>query len=236
MLNKYKNKVVSQNGEDGVIEEIIKRLNLTDLWCCEFGAWDGMHLSNTFHLVRTKNAKVVMIEGDSEKFPKLLNTQQKWPGIIALNYYVDHTPNAVNSLDNILSLTQIPREFDILSIDIDSYDLEVWESLKMYTPKLVIIEINNEIPPGIRQRHSECNWLNSFTSTVEVGYQKGYTLICHLFNLFFIRNDLLDLIKLEQKYINDPNLLFNDKWVQRLEYAKFKEQRRQLKSMKRQNG
>lgn len=230
MLSEFKNKIIAQNGEDGVIEEIIKRLELADLWCCEFGAWDGMHLSNTFHLIRTKKAKVVMIEGDLSKFSKLLLTQSKYPDqIIALNFYVDHRPNAENSLDKILSSTSIPKDFDILSIDIDSYDLDVWESLKNYLPKLVIIEINNEIEPGIFQRHSETNCLNSFTSTLEVGKSKGYTLICHLFNLFFIRNDLLDKIKIEQKYIDDPTLLFNWKWVHRAEWAKQKEERRKFK-------
>jgi hypothetical protein len=234
MLSEYKNKVVSQNGEDGVIEEIIRRLNLTDIWCCEFGAWDGMYLSNTFHLIRTTKAKVVMIEGDSSKFPRLLWTQSKYPDqIIALNFYVDHTPNAENSLDKILSNTSIPKDFDILSIDIDSYDLDVWESLKNYLPKLVIIEINNEIEPGIFQRHSETSWLNSFTSTLEVGKSKGYTLICHLFNLFFIRNDLLDKIKIEQKYIDNPALLFNWKWVHRAEWAKQKKAKRLEKEFKR---
>lgn len=236
MLSEFKNKIISQNGEDGVIEEIIKRLELTDIWCCEFGAWDGIHLSNTFYLVQTKNAKVIMIEGDKEKFFNLLETQSKYPTqIVALNYFVDHKQNSQNLLDSILANTEIPNDFDILSIDIDSYDLDVWESLKNYFPKLVIIEINNEIEPGIFQRHSDVNWLNSFTSTVEVAKEKGYTLICHLFNLFFIRNDLLDKIKIEQKYVDNPTLLFNRRWVHRVEWSKQKKERRLAKELKR-NG
>ena len=37
-------------------------------------------------------------------------------------------------LDNILKNTKIPSKFEIL-YDIDSYDLEVWESIISYSPK-----------------------------------------------------------------------------------------------------
>ena len=233
MLNEFEKKIISQNGEDGIIEEIINRLGIESLWCCEFGAWDGRHLSNTFHLIRTTNAKVVMIEGDESKFLNLLETQKKYPDqIIPINAYVDYNLNSKYTLDKILKETFIPEDFDILSIDIDSYDLAVWESVKFYRPKLVIIEINNDIPPGIKQRHSEHNWLNSFTSTVEVGIEKGYTLICHSFNLFFIRNDFLDKLNLDPNKISDPNNLFNYRWVERAARAAFKKERRQWKQEK----
>ena len=54
MFQKYRKNFFSQNGEDGVISEILKRLNLKskEKWCCEFGAWDGIHGSNTFNLVK----------------------------------------------------------------------------------------------------------------------------------------------------------------------------------------
>lgn len=230
MFNKFEKKIISQNGEDGIIEEIVKRLHLETLWCCEFGAWDGMHLSNTFHLVRTKQAKVIMIEGDEVKFLHLLDTQKKYPTeIFPIKAYVDRNSESINSLDNLLKQTQIPQDFDILSIDIDSYDLDVWESVTFYKPKLVIIEINNDIPPGVLQRHSEQHWLNSFTSTVEVGTKKSYTLVCHSFNLFFIRNDLLDKLNLDPIKISEPDKLFNWKWVERVKYAKQKQERRKFK-------
>jgi len=71
--NKYRKNVYSQNGEDGIIEELLKRLNINNGWVCEFGAWDGIHLSNTFNLVK-KNFNAVFIEGDKNKYNDLLET------------------------------------------------------------------------------------------------------------------------------------------------------------------
>lgn len=55
-LEEFKKNVYSQNGEDGIINEILNRLDMVDannFWCVEFGAWDGRHFSNTFALVET---------------------------------------------------------------------------------------------------------------------------------------------------------------------------------------
>ena len=55
MFNKHKKNFYSENGEDGVLLYILKKTkiikNTKPLWCCEFGAWDGIHGSNTFNLV-----------------------------------------------------------------------------------------------------------------------------------------------------------------------------------------
>ena len=38
MFNDFKKNVYSQNGEDGILEEILKKLDLRkNGWCCEFG-------------------------------------------------------------------------------------------------------------------------------------------------------------------------------------------------------
>ena len=66
-LLKFRCDYYSQNGEDGIIKELIKRLNLKELEVCEFGAMDGIHLSNTFNLIKNHGAKAVLIEGDNKK-------------------------------------------------------------------------------------------------------------------------------------------------------------------------
>lgn len=91
---------------------------------CEFGAWDGKHLSNTFNLVKNFNARAVYIEGDKKKYQDLLKTAKEYPNILPINAFVSHK-NDRNSLDNLLAPTFLKKDFDILSIDMDVHDLEV---------------------------------------------------------------------------------------------------------------
>ena len=68
----YKKNISSQNGEDGIIEEIFKRIkNISDYHCCEFGAWDGKYLSNTYNLIKNHNYNALLIEGDKKRFIEL---------------------------------------------------------------------------------------------------------------------------------------------------------------------
>ncbi len=214
-LKKFKKNIYSQNGEDGIIEEIIKRLGLKEkeLWCCEFGAWDGIHSSNTFALVENYNFNAVYIESNKNKFKQLLKTVEKFPKIIPFNLTVDKHSSSQNSLDNILSKTNIPQNFDVLSIDIDSYDLDVWESLKNYSPKIIVIEINSSILPGILQKHSNETPGNSFSSTLSVANEKDYKLVCHTGNCIFVKKDLVNFLKIDSKFFQYPELLFEKKWL-----------------------
>jgi hypothetical protein len=190
--NTYNKDVYSQNGEDGIIEELLKRLNITSGWVCEFGAWDGKHLSNTFNLI-TKGFNGVLIESDITRYNDLLNTTQQYPNITPINALVDHN-DSDNSLDNILKNTNIPIDFDILSIDIDSYDYHVWKSLQIYKPKIVIIEINSSVNTNnLEHIHTPGKYDgNGFRPTLNLGLEKGYKFVLHTGNMFFIRNELFD--------------------------------------------
>lgn len=228
-LNNFKKNIYSQNGEDGLIEEIIKRLKINNNknnWCVEFGAWDGKYLSNTYNLVRN-GWNAIYIEGDLNKFQDLLKTKKENKNIIAINKYVSKNKMSKNSLDNILRNTKIPLNFEILSIDIDSYDLEVWESIVFYKPKIVIIEINSAYPPGIIKWHSERNKNvngNSFSATLKVGKEKGYKLIFHSGNMIFIEEEFVDMLNIEPKYLNHQELLYDDTWysIEKDKFKKFK--------------
>ena len=214
MLSKFKKNIYSQNGEDGVIEELLKKLNLEkNGWCCEFGAWDGKIGSNTFNLVKNYNFKAVYIERDKKKFNDLKKTEEKYPNILAINKSINRNINSDDSLRKVLERTKIPIDFELLSIDIDSYDLDVWETLEKYRPKIVVIEINSSIKPGIIQKHGKNNQGNSFSATVNVGRKKGYVLVCHTGNCIFVKEDLKDKINYDNNLLDNPNILFDESWL-----------------------
>jgi hypothetical protein len=69
----YKRNVTSQSGEDGIIEEIIKRFkHKSDKKCCEFGAFDGKSLSNTYNLITNHDFEGLLIE-NVEKSVVIIN-------------------------------------------------------------------------------------------------------------------------------------------------------------------
>jgi hypothetical protein len=207
--NQYARDVFSQNGEDGIIEELFKRLNINSGYVCEFGAWDGKHLSNTFNLIQ-KGFKGVFIEGDKDKFPDLLTTCKSYPNITPINSYVECEGS--NTLDNLLKTTDIPFDFELLSIDIDSFDYQVWNSLKLYRPKIVVIEIISGVSTSNEDYVYQAGKYQGtgFRPMFNLGIKKGYKFVCHTGNMIFVRNDLFD--KLDIHYDNELEN-FRTQWL-----------------------
>lgn len=213
-MNNLKKNKYSQNGEDGIIEFLLSVLP-KDNWCCEFGAWDGKYLSNTFNLVENKEYNAVYIESDSERFKDLIKTNKEYPKIVPINRLIDLNKN---KLDKILSETNIPYDFDILSIDVDGIDYSIWKSLEKYQPKIVVIEINSSISPEIVLKGDELSldslYIRSgvnFKTCYDLAVDKGYTFMFHTGNMIFIDSKYRNLYK------NVPNeneilLHFDSKW------------------------
>jgi hypothetical protein len=218
----YANNIYSQNGEDGILFELLNRIRRDSSsqeqgLCVEFGAWDGIKFSNTFRLVEEFQWRAFYIEGDSQRYQALLNTASKHQSIVPIKAMVNPNPDSTLTLDRILASNECPKEIDILSIDVDSCDLDIWESLEDYRPKVVVIEINSSLWPGIIVRQAPTIRGNSFSATLNVAKQKGYTLVCHTGNMIFVANEYLDKCAVPERFVLYPELLFNPSWLPLIE-------------------
>jgi hypothetical protein len=171
--------VTSQHGEDGILAHALDLIGSEcDRWCVEFGAWDGKHLSNTYELIQKCGYSAVMIEGDARKFRDLQSTYSSNQRVICANRWVGF--DSQDGLDAILATTAIPKNFDVLSIDIDGNDYHVWEALTNYQPKLVVIEFNPSIPTAVefvQPRDPSIAQGSSLLSLDRLARRKGYELI-----------------------------------------------------------
>jgi hypothetical protein len=191
LLNSKRN-VKSQSGEDGIFEKLLELLGAdpASKWCVEFGAWDGMHLSNTWNLINNHGHCGVLIEGSAERYQDLLRNYGTNPRAHCIHRLVSFEPGP-DSLDSIFATTPMPRVFDLLSIDIDGNDWYVWESLKHYEPRIVVVEFNSTIPNDVsfvQDKDFSLNQGCSLLALVELGKAKGYELAAVTFvNAIFVR-------------------------------------------------
>jgi hypothetical protein len=187
-LKKLERNVYSQNGEDGVIAWVFGKIPPRHCVCVEFGAWDGRSLSNTFNLVAHHGWRAVYIEADPHKFADLKRTAAAYPGITPVCSLV--SASGESSLNAILKRCDLPDDFDLLSVDIDGNDYEVWEALDRFHPTMVIVEYNVSFPTDYEFIDHGGNAFmgTSPASFAELAARKGYALLgCLGTNLLFLR-------------------------------------------------
>jgi hypothetical protein len=201
-LNSRRRDVYSQNGEDGVIEAIFQRIGVSDEpWCCEFGAHDGFTFSNTANL----SWPAVLIEPNPELFDKLAASSRANHGNVLMQRYVGVM---LNKLDDLLQQTHIPKNFDLLSIDVDGEDLAIWNGLSHYVPRVVIIEVDSCQAPGTGPSQRS---MGTLEEAVALGKRKGYELALHTGNAIFVRCELAQALEIDP---NNWQELFDRRWIE----------------------
>lgn len=198
-LTRYERSIYSQSGEDGIIQEIFKRIGMTNRFFVEFGAGNGLQNCTTALLLQ--NWIGLWIEADEVNAQTILT---KFSFLI--RKYRLTFQNLKITPDNIeksFADTNVPEEFDLLSIDIDGNDYWVWKAIKRFNPRVVICEYNGRFGPDIQwvmeynPHHTwrgSCYFGASLKSYQVLAKQKGYTLVgCTMsgVNAFFVRDDLI---------------------------------------------
>lgn len=222
--------VYSQNGEDGILKQIFKELNIDKGYFCEFGASDGIKSSNTLNLMK-KGWNGVLIEGNPQSFQQLqrnipsgaVSVQSMTGTAILINKFICNESGQENSLDTILKSCNSPYDLDLLSIDIDRNDYYVWQNLDpIFQPKVVIIEVNSYRDPICEEYPHQSGYAGrddplrswkpsricegtSFLPMIKLGLEKGYIPVSFTGNIIFVHKDYIDLLKeFPYKISDDP--------------------------------
>jgi hypothetical protein len=173
-------------------------------WCVEFGAWDGIHLSNTYNLIKNSDYKAVLIEGDPEKYKELCANIPR-EDVVKNCEFVEFDGD--RTLDKILARSPIPADFDLLSIDIDGCDYFIFESLQDYRPRIVCVEYNPSIPNAVsfvQEKNFSVKHGASARALVELACGKGYKLVAlTTTNLFFVADEYAKAVVGEQNFSLD---------------------------------
>jgi hypothetical protein len=202
-LEHFGRKIYSQSEEDGIIEEIFRRVGITPRSgkFVEFGANDGVQSSNTLYLLHRKFAGL-WIEA-SESHVRSIRNRFREP-LESGQLRVAHAFVTAENIDELL-VSNLGNDKDValLSIDIDGNDFWVWKAINSITPAVVVIEYNGTFPPptSITQEYRPDHVYGGtdyFGASVEalakLGRQKGYQLVgCNItgVNAFFVREDLV---------------------------------------------
>jgi hypothetical protein len=185
--------VNSQNGEDGMIREIFRRIGTTDRVFAEVGIGDGRENNTAFLLAQDWTG--FWIDGDNAFLKKV---EQLPKGCLQSRV-------SFVTRENIAALFRemgVPREFDLLSLDIDQNTYYAWEGLADFRPRVVIVEYNSALPADLDWKvrydpekvcDQSINTGASLKAFENLGRQFGYALVgCDIIgvNAFFVRADL----------------------------------------------
>lgn len=191
LMREYESKVFSQAGQDGVIEHIFQVIGTTNKYFVEFGAGDGVDISNTANLRLNKGWTGLLMDS---------NTSAEC---------VQKEFITAENIQNLFKRYKVPVSFDYLSIDVDGNDFWIWKAITMYWPRLVSVEFNSNfsweqsltMPYDPNFKWDGTKYFGaSLAALTKESIRKGYYLVHIVGNLdaFFVRRDCVFGLKVSR--------------------------------------
>jgi len=188
------------NTNDFIIGEIFERLEITNGTFVEFGAWDGLVLSNTRKLFE-EGWGGLLIEADPHKYEELKTNYENFDRVTTVNCFVDTEDNLIDKVFT----DHLQENIDFCSIDIDGLDLDIFETFEVNLPKVVCIEggqVLHPFHPRISSDISAHNIQQSLSVMNEAFETKGYKLLCTYQDCFFIKEEYYHLFNVDEDLTN----------------------------------
>lgn len=194
-LEHYAHKIFSENGEDGMIQEIFRRIGTTNKKFVEFGVSSGIECNT--HLLLHFGWSGLWIEAHEgwAQFVERVFAEVISDGRLAIR----NERVTKDSINDTIAASGLHGPIDLLSVDIDGDDYFVCEALSTVSPRVIVVEYNASFPPPMKyvNRMSKPDGLcfgASLAALAEMLAGKGYALIgtdlCGV-NAFFAKKDLL---------------------------------------------
>jgi hypothetical protein len=147
-LLRFTRKVFSQGVEDGMLEEIFRRIGIRSKTVVEIGCGSGLE-NNSMYLL-FQGWRALWIDANAANIAAARKTHKKWldGGSLTLS----ETFVTDSNVDSIIgSFVKVPgNDLDLLSVDIDSYDYWVLKSaIGSCNPRVVSVEYNGHFAPPL---------------------------------------------------------------------------------------
>ncbi len=188
--------VYSQNDEDGIIQEIFKRIKTKNKVAVEVAVGSGLE-SNT-HLLLQTGWQCFWFESSSSLVEQIKVDFTHW----LKNKRLILTEGRVEekTIVQLFHDRKIPKGVDLLSLDIDGHELSLWNAVASWKPRVVVIEYNAALGPDVAvtaqtstyeawDNHS-MNFGASLQAICRVADRLGYSLVCCNYtgvNAFFVQ-------------------------------------------------
>jgi hypothetical protein len=211
-LTLFELSVFSQNGEDGVLQEILRRIGVARRYFVEIGA--SSNESNCLLLTDALGWTGIFVDADQGEIEALGRKYQATPEVRVVQALV-----TAENFQDILQRERVHKDFDVLSIDVDGNDYWLWEALEDYRPRIVVIEYNASLArdrPLVQPNDPARPWdgtdlFGASASALRLlAQRKGYRLVYSDLsgtNAFFVRADLAesDFLPENEVQVRVPN-------------------------------
>jgi len=200
-LQSYEFQVYSQYGEDGILQRLIRAVQVPRKVFVEFGVEDYSE-ANTRFLLSNENWAGLVIDGSAANISRIAADPVYWRhNLKAVHAFVTR-----ENINDLLRQNGLTGDIGLLSIDIDGNDYWVWEAIDAVKPGIVVAEYNWRFGPErrvtvpydaafVRQRahYSMVYYGASLAALEALGSRKGFDLVgCSSAgnNAFFVRREL----------------------------------------------
>ena len=202
-LLKYEHQTFSQNGEDGIINEIFNRLGITKGEFIEIGTGDGSE--NNTRLLLELGWTGTWIDGNPKCLESIYNDFDHYISSKKLNAQLNLVDS--DNINSILKDNNISPDVDLLSLDLDLTTHLVWEALNYISPKVLVIEYNGFFPrKALWQADIKDNetWDGSIkmgaslSTIIKISEEKNYKFLGAEMsgtNAFFVHESVQDIFR-----------------------------------------